>query len=478
MPNNPLTPDQIDGLNYDAALAAVRANHKGTWIASAKLDTLKKVLKGELTATQAAVATLNGGVPQPPTIPQPPPSTLPAPVSLDGVFGAAINTAIKHHTDAVNNNLTTLKERVDDLSRQVGSQQLPSGVAEKIDKLADEIKQRATVIEDLKKSVDDALKSGGTTAARIIAPVLGVKPSSGIDPVTKHLEFYCSPGASLKPVLIKGGPGSGKTYGARAHGKLFDRYVEVAITPDTESSDLLGFPTPKEPWVDGPLTEAFRIAASRKNVLLCMDELFRGKSVRQLLLTPLIPTEINGEMFYRLRTGRPIIDPDTQCLTSEEILAPKQHLAIVATTNVGAKYDVNAPDPAEKERFAPVHVEVEETKMRRVVGEYTATKNFNSGIIDQLVRFWNECKVLVKDNFLEQMPTTRIISEAVLYSVDEKDVPNRLLSLGLHIWVAENLDGLPEPEQCKRVVKALKNAFPTFKPTPTGDPSMDAIICS
>ena len=38
------------------------------------------------------------------------------------------------------------------------------------------------------------------------------------------------------------------------------------------------------------------------------------------------------------------------------------------------------------------------------------------------------------------------------------------------------LDGLPEPEQCKRVVDALRGAFPGYAPQPTGDPTIDALI--
>lgn len=465
-----LTSNEIYALTYDQARDEVRkCGHKGSWIASAKSDILKDVLLGVLTPTDAAVKTF-GGNPQPAPAP-----AAPAPVSLDGVFGAAVASAVGAHLGDINS-------RLDDIANRVGS--VPAGIESKIDLIENRLNQTAAMasinddyIKDLHSKIDAALQQGGTAAARVIAPVLGLASTGTTDPVMKALEFYCAPGNSLKPVLVKGGPGSGKTFGARQHGKQFDRYIEIGISPDTEACDLLGFPTPVEPWIDGPLTEAFRLAAADKTVCCVMDEILRAKAgARQTLLTPLSKAEINGEYFYRLRTGRSITDPVTGCKVSEEILAPCQNLAIIATTNVGGKYDVQTPDPAEKDRFKPVHVEVEETKLRRVMDSYVTAKGYGSSLVDRITDFWKVCKVLVADNYLEQTPNTRIFSEAVLYSLDEDDVPHRILDLGLHLWVAETLDGLPEPEQCKRVVDALLGAFPGYAPQPTGDPTIDALI--
>jgi hypothetical protein len=464
-----MTTTEIDNLNYDQAVYAVRAaGHKGTWIASAKSDILKKVLKGEITPTDAAVATITGGIPPAPT-PAPAPA---APVSLDGIFGAAINNAVGAQIGAI-------EQRLNDIANQIGS--VPQGVDDKLDDLAKRVADSETaatdMFRDLITKVDAALQQGGSATARVIAPVLGLPTTGTADPVTRALEFYCSPGAALKPVLIKGGPGAGKTYGARQHGQQFDRYIEIGITPATEACDLLGYPTPTTPWIDGPLTEAFRLAAAGKTVCLTIDEYFRARGgASQVMLTVLTPFVDGGQYWYRLRTGKAVIDPVTQCEKSEEIIAPRSNLAIIATTNVGGKYDIASPDPAVKERFVPVHVEVEETKLRRVIDAHVTAKSFFACVTDQVAEFWKTCKVLVADNFLDQLPSTRILSEAVSFSINEDDVPHRILDMGLHIWVAETIDGLPEPEQCKRVVDALKSAFPSYAPTPTGDPTVDALI--
>lgn len=470
-----MTTQEIDNLNYDQAVSAVRAaGHKGTWIASAKSDILKKVLKGEITPTDAAVATISGGIP---ATPAPAPTPAPAaPVSLDGIFGAAINNAVGAQIGAI-------EQRLNDIANQIGS--VPQGVDDKLDDLAKRVADSETaatdMFRDLITKVDAALQQGGGATARVIAPVLGLPTTGTTDPVTRALEFYCAPGSALKPVLIKGGPGAGKTYGARQHGRQFDRYIEIGITPATEACDLCGYPTPTTPWIDGPLSEAFRLAAAGKSVCLTIDEYFRARGgASQVMLTVLTPFERDGEYWYRLRTGKAVVDPVTQCETSEEIVAPRRNLAIIATTNVGGKFDISSPDPAVKERFVPVHVEVEETKLRRVIDAHVTAKGFTNSVphfvTDRVVEFWKACKVLVADSFLEQLPSTRILSEAVSFSLNEDDVPHRILDMGLHIWVAETLDGLPEPEQCKRVVDALKAAFPGYAPTPTGDPTIDKLI--
>ena len=483
MPNpTKLTPTEIDGLNYDAAKKEVYAcEYKGTWIANATSATLKSLLKGEVSPIDAATITLNamatksGGTAAPiitaPVAPPPPPAA--APVSLDGMFGAAIGAAVDSH-------LKGIHDRLDEISDAVGS--TPPDIEDRLQKVQDAVLSQCSVIdsslETLKTKIADALSTGGVAAAKVIAPVLGVAASGTFDPIKRALEYYCAPGASLKPVIVKGGPGSGKTFAAREHGKSFDRYVEIGVYPETQSSDLIGYMTPVEPWVDGPLTDAFRAAAAGQNVLMVVDELYRASGpARQCLLTPLAPAIIDDKPYYRLRTGKPVKDALTGATTSEVLLAPKENLAIVATTNVGGKFDVSPADPAEKERFVPVHVEVQESKLRGILESHADAKGFpTTAVADAVIKFWKACKVLVADNFLEQCPSTRILAEAVLYSKDQNDIPNRILDMGLHIWVAETLDGLPEPEQCKRVVDALKGAFPGFKPEPTGDPAIDALI--
>jgi hypothetical protein len=463
----------IDKMSYTEARKAVKdSGAVGTWISNANSGILKSFLKGEIDATTADNMTFGRGAA--------PASTSPG--SETALLAAALKAAVQPQLDELRSRIdtanTTFVEAVDDLSTQIAAKTvaaaaapaIPSTLSSDLDNLkrgftsvSDALAKREGKIQELTDVVKEAIAKGHSGIASIIAPVVGLKPveSGSSDPTLAFLQRFCQPGNALKPVLIKGGQGSGKTFGAREWGKKFEEYIEYGFNPDTSPSDMFGFPTATTPWVDGPVARGWRLAAAGKKVFMLLDEIYRAQgAARQSMLTPLSPRVIDGKYYYALNTGRPILDPVTGVESTEEILAPRENLAIAATTNVGARFDVNSGCAAERERFAVVHVEVEETKLRAVLSAAATAKGFSPSVVDKLVEFWKECKVLAADNFLEVCPTTRILSESVLYSHDEKDLPVTLSMLGMNIWVAETLEGLPEPEQIKKVDAALKKHFP------------------
>lgn len=468
-----MSPADIDKLSYTEARAAVRATGAtGTWITNANSAILKSYLKGEIDAKRADDLTFGrtGG------------PAASAPSSTD-ILAAALKAAVQPQIDELTRRISaaneTFVETIDELSVKMASVPAPAAVSlpptlatdiENLKKgyavVTDEVSKRNTRLNELIDIVKEAVSKGNTAVAAMVAPTIGIKPAdiASPDPSVEYLARFCQPGAALKPVLVKGGQGSGKTFGAREWGKKFDVYVEFGFNPETSPSDMFGFPTATSPWVDGPIARAWRLAAAGKKVFVLCDEIYRAQgAARQSMLTPLSKRLIDGKHYYALNTGRPIVDPVTGVESSEEILAPVENLAIVATTNVGARFDVNSGCAAEKERFAIVHVEVEEAKLRAVLEAAAKAKGFSVATVDKLIGFWKECKVLATDNFIEVCPTTRILSEAVLYAVNEDDVPQSLWMLGMNIWVAETLDGLPEAEQVKKVEAALAKHFPKSK---------------
>lgn len=452
-----LTPEQIDNLKYYDAVKAVRSTGlTGSWISNAKTPILKSVLRGEMTPDQARDATFGAAAT----------AAIPAPAT--DLLSAALKAAVQPQIDALreqlNHNTEGLMEAIDEAATKAIPAAVPTELVNELNALKKRLETREENIAKIKEIIAEAVAKGQeSTIPRAIAPVLGIKIpeiTKTDDPVLPFFQRFCQPGAALKPVLVKGGQGSGKTFGAREWGKKFDTYIEFGFNPETSPSDMLGFPTATSPWVDGPITRAWRLAAAGKRVFVLLDEIYRAqKSARQAMLTPLSKRRVGDQEFYALNTGRPIIDPVTGVEGSEEILAPVENLAIVATTNVGARFDVEPDCPAGKERFVPVHVEVEEAKLHAVLSASAVAKGYSSAVVDKLISFWRESKILAADNFLEICPTTRILNEALLYSIDEKDVPSTLAMLGMNIWVAETLEGLPEPEQVKKVQAAISKHF-------------------
>jgi hypothetical protein len=485
-----LTEEQIDGLNYKEAIKAARAaGAKGIWVATAKTDTFRRFLKGEITAAQAEEATLGSS------------GTASATPAASAAIEEAINRIVEEQTSDMREDITSkgkllgeawsvlgshsskldeLESKISSVASGVGTG--TGGVATSVtdpdvikrpefetatDTLAKVIRVNNENINDkidkLANDIAEAIKSGGPSVARKISAIIAPTPSSTACAVSFALERYASPARAVKPLLIKGEPGAGKTYQARQHGLMFDHYIEVGIHNATEATDLLGYQTPTVPWVDGPMSEAWRKAALGETVLFVADEILRARaSVQTLFLTPFQPTNIGGVDYYKLRTGRFIEDPKTGVHISEELLAPVANLAIVATTNVGAQYDVDEGDPATKRRFVHVHVKVDNAKVGAIVDGYVKARSFSSSVTDSITAFWMQCKVLVADGFLGTMPNISTFCEAVQFATDEADVPTELYRLGMNLWVANTLEGEPEPEQVKKVTGIMASAFGSF----------------
>jgi len=434
--------DQIDKMTWPEARAAAKAELgiKGSWVSDCTLPRMKAMLKGEMTPADAEAAVLADKATK-------------RGITIGG--GGVDATALK-----------PLEEKITALAASQAV--LDADTKKLIGELDSETKRLLGETSDAFTKLQDAVTSAlaaGPKAAAAIAPILGVSATSSTDPVLATLERYCAPGRAIKPVIVRGEPGSGKTYGARLHGQTagFDRYIEFGIHEQTEASEFLGnlSPDPAIGWMDGPLTEAFRAAASGLTVMLCLEKFYRAMGgARTPLLTSTSPARLpSGEKVNRLRTGRAILDPATGAYVSEVIEAPVRNLAIVATTNVGAQFNVDLGCPAERERFVSVHVDVDIAKLRSVCAAIATAKGFSNAVVEKCVKFYQHCNVLKKDGFVELCPSIRLLSEAIEFADSEANVKTSVRDIGINVWAGMGIEGKPEVEQIKRIDDALNKAF-------------------
>jgi len=453
------TNEQIDKMAWPVARAAAKAefNIKGQWVSEATTDVLKEILKGNLAPADAEVMVLNKKL---------------AKLGVSGGGGVGViatATALKPIEDKVadlDRSLTGLAINMKSIEDTEGKGRIAMG--NRLDALGEAVQvyqeEADHLREELRKVVEAAILAGPAEVKKKIAPLIGITVPTSTDPITMALEQYASPGNAIKPVIIRGEAGAGKTYEARRFKMTagFDYDVEIGIHAGMEPAELLGSmtPSPSVPWMDGPLTEAFRMAAAGKKVFLLLDEYYRMPAQnRTPLLTATTKDESVDPPVYRLRTGRPIKDPDTGVDKSEELLAPCHLLSIVATTNVGAQYNVDMGCPAERDRFIPRHVDVDEAKIRAVCSAVAKSKGFSTAVVDRIITFYRQCKVLKQDGFVELCPSTRILSQALQFANVETAVKTELHSIGLHIWAGLTIEGAPEPEQVKRIEAALNTCF-------------------
>jgi MoxR-like ATPase len=312
-----------------------------------------------------------------------------------------------------------------------------------------------------------------------------IKPSSSD---SKKLQRY----AFKKHVLFQGPRGFGKTYGVYDYLDSIEfpkeNFFEVGGFEGMESVDLLGqnvpyvreieakksfqlnqlkannsFSSQKEKehiqdliWVDGALTAAFRNASKGIKTVLLIDELLRITSRElSILISSLTP---DNKGFFTLRTRRIIGLDEDGCGIEEVIKVKKEHLWVVATTNIGSDYDIDVADLALLDRFIIIHKDANRTEVKTVVQENAKERKFSTSLVAKLMSFYDKMEKYKKSENIAHLVNTRHLSEMIELAIDENDVPEVIQDMILK-WVDNDVDGKPDATQIKLIEKEIANIF-------------------
>ena len=265
--------------------------------------------------------------------------------------------------------------------------------------------------------------------------------------------------AFKKHVLIEGEKGSGKTY--LIHNwceKVKIQEVFLGGHEQLESIDFLGHYIQDKDgsflWKDGALTEAFRIAASGKRVVLIIDEILRiPKRELNILVYSLIAWNNN----YILRTGR-AIGEENGVASEETIYAPKNKLWVVGTTNVGAGYAVEEIDEALADRFRLIRKDSTRAEMEKILIKYAKNKNFSKSSVLRLIRFFSEMRRFKNQDILSKIINIRHLVEAIEFSPTEMEIPE-VLNETILAWVDRDIDGYPHNVQIEIIQKLINEIW-------------------
>jgi hypothetical protein len=143
----------------------------------------------------------------------------------------------------------------------------------------------------------------------------------------------------------------------------------------------------------------------------------------------------------------------------EYIQAPRHLISIIASTNVGAGFDVMQGDPAEAGRWIPYYLNTTKETLERNIAIVLKERGFSVSLTPKFIKLLEEGKKLHVDNFLTMPPDTRILADSIKCATNEMDIGNTLMDVGL-VWVGRTIEGRCSPEQHERLRKLVERHFP------------------
>ncbi len=302
--------------------------------------------------------------------------------------------------------------------------------------------------KELSAVVDaDKFKDGAATAIKqYTAMMKGIelerKKHAGLE-----MDEFITRYAFKKHILLTGPAGHSKTYTATQW--IDDSGYEsefIAGSSAIEAIDLLGYwvkdSTGNLIWLDGVLTAAFRKATKKKTVLL-FDELLRVPARELSILVGALTPDSSGH--YRLRTNR-LVDEVDGVGEVELLTVPMENLHVIATTNIGADYDVDSIDVALQDRFRTYDVEMSTATIHNICTDVNDGK-LPDATIDSMIDLYEKTKLLVESNELTRALSLRHLTEVINYSTDASEVASFCQDLATIICARNTSGSLNETER-------------------------------
>lgn len=262
-----------------------------------------------------------------------------------------------------------------------------------------------------------------------------------------------------KHLLIQGEKGVGKTF--TVDQKLNEHDVDyrfVAGHEGIESIDLLGYYIKDEKgnlvWLDGVLSEVFRIAQD-KPCALFIDEILRIPSRELNILVGALTPSSKGT--YRIRTNR-IVDVIDGVGTTELIEVKMENLWCIGTTNVGAGYQVDEIDDALSDRFRVVVKETSNAELESILLNCATKNKISHSVVSNMITFYSQMKDFVTSGELEKSVNLRHLCEVLEYSQDDTEIKSYMMDL-INTWCSSDTNGNPNKSEKEIITKMLKRIF-------------------
>lgn len=243
--------------------------------------------------------------------------------------------------------------------------------------------------------------------------------------------------AFVKPLLLAGERGSGKTYFARQLANELDAvYLEMQMHPSMEPWEFRMHDRAcdgKVYSVMGKLAEAVYWIQQGKKVVLCMDEFLNMNPMYQTVINS--PLSLTENDTYLIETGR-VLDMGDGLGRYETVEVPRDMLWVVATTNIGARYGLDKIAPSVRARFRIVLMNTNADRTLSIVEQNLAKAGMPMQLAEMFKRFIEACNQAVQENTLDEEATTRLACDVIRAAKLNVDRTGRKLT-SLKQWVVE-----------------------------------------
>ena len=209
-------------------------------------------------------------------------------------------------------------------------------------------------------------------------------------------------------------------------------------------------------WMDGALTAAFRNASKGKKTVLMIDEILRIPGRELSVLVAALTPNNKGE--FTLRTRRIIGLNEDGCGIEEVIKCSKENLWVVATTNIGAEYDVDEIESALADRFMIIHKGAERSVLKTILEGEIKNRKFKVSSVAKLMEFYDKMVSYKKTENISKIINTRHLTEIIEFAIDEADIPN-VVNDQILKWVDRDMEGTPVHVQIKLITETISKVW-------------------
>lgn len=281
----------------------------------------------------------------------------------------------------------------------------------------------AQEMQDMATELKEWLAGGDSTVAEA---VVAMSP--------EEADFYDH--AFVQHVLLAGERGAGKTFLARKAADKYEAvYLEMQMHPSMEAWEFRSHDRAfngKVYTVQGPFAQAVEAIRNGKKVVLCMDEFLNMNPMYTNVINS--PLSLTDKDTYLINTGSLIVDEETGLAKEEIVEVPADKFWVVATSNIGARYNLDKMTPSVRARFKIILMNTNTDRTKSILEKTLGKYGMPMELAEMFKKFLDAANQAVAQNELDEEATTRLACN-VIRAVHLKAARDKKVYTSLSQWL-------------------------------------------